>query len=671
MRRKLWKKTIAAFACSAMVVTAFSGCGQTENETNTEIKATEAPADNNTDKPAEETPAPTEAPAATETPAVTETPAATPTPTATPVPTEVPDPVIDLSIVATNPANGFGELTGKTSQEVVAQMGIGYNIGNTLDAKSGANSTPTSHERAWGNPSINQDLIDGIAAAGFTTVRIPTTWESFISKDGNYTINPEYLARVQEVVDYCYAQNLYIILNLHHEGWLENKNMVKDKEKIGLELETVWTQIANYFAEYDQHLIFEGMNEPRLSGTNIEWSGNSEAYQTINYYNQLFANAVRSNGRGHNDERCLMIPGYAASNSASVEKCIAIPTFEGEAVKNIVISVHSYSPYDFCLSTKQSTFDLNNPSDTGQIDQVFASIADEFLSQGIPVVLGETGATGKEDVSQRVNWATYMSRKAVEYGVPIVLWDNGVGGTTNESHKYFERATGELIMPEFVGAMIDNKNNLEWGSAVKANSTDSGSAEPAESTSYVNGDVIYSYPDGLTSVKDWDYTYISGGCSELYFSEGSSIAVVYSGAGEPKMVFDSAELEQWWMPVDATSIEELGDKKVAYFSKESMDAVLQSFGVTAYSQIRNMNFLSANGSITTYEVSVVGGSYSVLFYVNGNNYYLGSDMPADPELEGFKFLGWYSTKDYREGTEYTGGALNGNITVYAKFGLEK
>ena len=563
------------------------------------------------------------------------------------------------------PETGRATLTGKTSSEIVSNMGFGFNIGNSLDATSGRTADVLKHEQAWGNPVISQQLIDGVVAAGFTTIRIPTTWYSFVSTDGKYTIDPAYLARVKEVVDYCYKYDVYIILNLHHEEWINTSKLVTGQEEIAKELGALWAQIADYFADYDQHLIFEGMNEPRLAGTNLEWSGNQEAYNTVNYFNQVFTNAVRSNGKGYNDERCLMIPGYAASNSASVLRTISLPTYNGETVSNLIISTHSYSPYSFCLSADQQTFDLNNSSDTGAIDTVFQSIKTEFLDHGIPVVIGETSATGKTNNQARVNWATYMATKAAEHGVPIVLWDNGAPGTGgSENHCYINRRTGEMADPDFINAMMKAKADTTWGSALN-----NAGSEDTTIASLIGGNIIFTYPEGHTSQKEWDYTYISTPAQDTYFYDGQSVAVVYSGKGSVKMVLDSASLSQWWMPIDPDKVETAGDKNVAYFSTENISKVIKGYGVDKFSQLTNMSFLSCNGSVTTYEVSTVGGSASVVFKVNGSTYHTGTSLPADPNLEHLTFLGWYTTKDYQPGTKYTGEKVDKATTVYAKFEL--
>ena len=309
-----------------------------------------------------------------------------------------------LSPLYEKSAQAAGDLTGKTSVEIVSQMGIGWNLGNTFDATGGNTNDIYSQETSWGNPKVTQELIQAVHDRGFKTIRIPVTWSKFIDKNNGYTIRPEFLARVKEVVDYAYDLDMFIILNLHHESWVNVSTLDTTYVKVGEELEAVWKQIADYFSDYDQHLIFEGMNEPRMAGSSIEWTGNQEAYKAVNYLDQIFAYTVRSSHKGHNDERCLMIPGYAASSSQDILKGISIPSFEGSAVKNIIISVHCYSPYDFCLSDAQMDFDPNNKNHTSAIDSLFKTLEETFLFNDIPVVIGETSASNKDNTDQRENW---------------------------------------------------------------------------------------------------------------------------------------------------------------------------------------------------------------------------------------------------------------------------
>lgn len=648
------RKILCLLLTSVLLISTFTACGNSDS----------TPSANPSQESSQEQ---SSTPAESEPSAPTESDQAQPSEPAKDEIPESSEPAKDETPESSAPTPDPDALTGKTSSEIVANMGFGFNIGNSLDATSGRVSDVLKHEQAWGNPVITQELVDGVVAAGFTTIRIPTTWYSFVSTDGKYTIDPAYLARVKEVVDYCYKHDVYIILNLHHEEWINTSKLVTNQDEIAKEIGALWAQIADYFADYDQHLIFEGMNEPRLAGTNIEWSGNQEAYNTVNYFNQVFANAVRSSGKGYNHERCLMIPGYAASNSASVLRTIYLPTYNGETVNNLIISTHSYSPYSFCLSAEQQNFDLSNPSDTSSIDTVFETIKTEFLDHGIPVVIGETSATGKTNNQARVNWVTYMATKAAEHGVPIVLWDNGAPGTGgSENHCYFNRRTGELADPDFVNAMMKVKSSITWGSAVGNSDTND-----APSDSIVGGDIIFSYPDGHTSQKEWDSTYITTPAQDSYFYEGQSVAVVYEGKGSVKMVLNSASLSQWWMPIDPDKEETVNGKKIAYFSTENIAKVIKGYGVTQFSQLTDMSFLSCNGSVTTYEVSTVGSSATVLYKVNGATYHTGTTLPADPVLKHLSFLGWYTTKDYQPGTEYKGEKVDENTIVYAKFGLEK
>ena len=371
-----------------------------------------------------------------------------------------------ISIIPSTRSKASGDLTGKTANEIVAEMGIGWNLGNTFDATGGNRSNIYSQETSWGNPQVTQELIQKIHDTGFKTIRIPVTWMNQINNfDGAYTINPDFLARVKEVVDYAYELDMYIILNLHHESWLNTSKLSSDYEEIGVKLAAVWNQIADYFADYDQHLIFEGMNEPRLAGTASEWSGNQYAFNAVNYLDQVFAYTIRNNGKGHNDERCLMIPGYAASSSADILKTITLPTYKGETVKNLIISVHCYNPYDFCLSDNMSEFDASNKNHTYSIDTVFKNLEEEFLFYDIPVVMGETGATNTNDNTEaRENWAKYMGQMAYKYGIPIVIWDNGASGHSGgECHAWINRKTCEWNYSSIIKKLFEADDYINWG----------------------------------------------------------------------------------------------------------------------------------------------------------------------------------------------------------------
>lgn len=348
------------------------------------------------------------------------------------------------------------KLTGKSAWEITQMMGKGWNLGNTFDATGGNKNDVYSQETSWGNPKVTKELIDGVKAAGFTTIRIPVTWYKHIDRSNGYKINDAFLDRVNQVVDYAFDNELFVILNLHHENWVNDKNIHENYKEIGKELSAVWNQLADRFAEYDQHLIFESMNEPRAVGKDYEWNGNQACYDAVNYLNQVFVDCIRGNGKGNNPERAIMIPGYAASSNPSVLKSIQIPQYNGKDAENVIISVHCYSPYNFCLSDNQDSFNPKNTQDTADITSLMSNLKSLFLSKGIPVVIGECGATNTRDNDEaRKIWFTYFGDITSEYGIPAVVWDNGAKGNSGgECHNYFVRKTGEMAYPELLSAFI-------------------------------------------------------------------------------------------------------------------------------------------------------------------------------------------------------------------------
>lgn len=329
-----------------------------------------------------------------------------------------------------------------SSMDLVADMKIGWNLGNTLDATGGMG---LSSEWSWGNPKTSEEMIDAILEAGFNVIRIPVTWEGHFGAAPEYKIQEKWLERVKEVVDYAYNKGAYVILNMHHEEW--HTPTEENKEAAATQLAALWTQIAEYFRDYDEHLIFEGLNEPRKKGTSVEWTGDSEGASVINHFMQVFVDTVRATG-GNNTYRHLMITGYAASSSEKMLKKIEVPDD-----KKLIVSVHAYIPYNFALNTS-GTSSWNIDKDTRDIDTLFETIQELFLSKGTPVIIGEFGAMNKENETERVEWATYYLTKAKEYGVPCVWWDNNAFTGDGENFGLFNRRTMEFPYKDLLDAMM-------------------------------------------------------------------------------------------------------------------------------------------------------------------------------------------------------------------------
>ena len=577
-------------------------------------------------------------------------------------------------------------LTGKTSAEITAEMGIGWNLGNTFDATGGNRSDIYSQETSWGNPKVTRELIQAIHDRGFKTIRIPVTWMNHIQKDGGYTINPAFFARVKEVVDYAYELNMYIIINAHHESWINTSKLGVENAgnsadgtpysgyfAIADELSAVWSQIADYFADYDQHLIFEGMNEPRLKGTSIEWTGNSSAYDGVNYLNQVFTYTVRNNGKGHNNERCLMIPGYAASSSADIMKALSIPTYQGEPVNNLIISVHCYSPYDFCLSDNMEDFDSSNKQHTSSIDSVFKNIEELFLFNNLPVVIGETGATNtNNNTKARENWAEYMGKKAYEYGVPIIIWDNGAYGTSGgECHAWINRRTCEWNFPTVIDKLFEAESYIDWGekSSIDKLAYDETSYKPSIS----GGTVIWENNAGTTVSKlgAGSDKIISVPVLKKYIIASFDIAVAYTGESSVRLDFYGESADTTATGVEPYKTEEAFGKKVAYFKFRNISETIRNSDLAMASNVTDMSITSTGEDLTVYEIASVLIDATTT-YVVGSKEYTGTSSFNDgiPSLPGLKFLGWYSSPVYEKGTEFNGKATR-NLTVYAKFALNE
>ncbi len=333
--------------------------------------------------------------------------------------------------------------------ELVKEMRIGWNLGNTLDATG--SSVGVNTEMAWGNPKTTQEMIDAIIDQGFNVIRIPVSWGGHMGGAPEYNILPAWMDRVQEVVDYAYNRGVYVIVNIHHEEW--HFPSEENKDAAAEQLAALWTAIATRFRDYDEHLIFEGMNEPRKIGTSVEWNGgDQEGRDVVNYLDQVFVDAVRATG-GNNTIRNLMVPGYAASSSDTALKGIVLPQDD-----HLIVSVHAYSPYDFALNTSgRSTWD----NDTRDIDHLM-ELADElFLSKGVPVIIGEFGAMNKDNEAERVQWAEYYVGKAREYGIPCIWWDNNAFEGDGENFGLFNRREMTFPYPDLLKALIESAGAKE------------------------------------------------------------------------------------------------------------------------------------------------------------------------------------------------------------------
>ena len=330
-----------------------------------------------------------------------------------------------------------------SSWELVKEMKIGWNLGNTLDA-TGAEGL--NAETSWGNVTTCVEMVTLLKNTGFNVLRVPVSWDKHM--DENYNIDAQWLARVKEVVDYGIDNGMYVILNTHHEEWYfpNEENKEQDIEQ----LTALWSQIAETFKNYDEHLIFEGLNEPRLRDTANEWNGGTdEARQICNEYAKAFYNTVRNSG-GNNAKRHLMITGYAASSQKSCLEAIDLSEFDDK----VIVSVHAYLPYSFALDTK-GTDKFEENTSAVEIDTLFQNLDDLFLSKEIPVIIGEFGSVNKDNLDQRIACAEYYLNQAEYYGVPCIWWDNGATVGSGENFGLMDRTYFTWNFQELVDVLIE------------------------------------------------------------------------------------------------------------------------------------------------------------------------------------------------------------------------
>lgn len=346
--------------------------------------------------------------------------------------------------------NKIKEMRDLTGTQLVQELKIGWNLGNTLDATGGTKDDPLSAETSWGNPKTTEDMIKAVKEKGFNVIRVPVTWTGHLGDAPDYKINEEWLNRVQEVVNYVINNDLYCIINLHHEDW--HFPSYDNLEPAKAELVAIWKQIAARFEGYDEHLIFEGMNEPRMVDTPSEWSGgNPEARDVVNQLNATFVDTIRNSG-GNNPKRCVMIPTYAAATTTNVLSEFVIPEDD-----KVIVSIHAYTPYNFALNAK-GTFDYDPVGDAAQIETLMQTLNQYFLQKGHAVIIGEFGARNKYNTEDRCEWATAYTSAASKVGIPCIWWDNNAFNS-GEAFGLYNRAAMKWEYPEIVDALMKGLEN--------------------------------------------------------------------------------------------------------------------------------------------------------------------------------------------------------------------
>ncbi|MBI9059821.1 MAG: cellulase family glycosylhydrolase [Labilibaculum sp.] len=360
---------------------------------------------------------------------------------------------VDVSIPADNTGVESNAMT------LAGKMIAGWNIGNSMEVPGG--------ETGWGNPVVSKQLIDGVKAAGFNAIRIPCAWDGYITDQEVFKVSDIWFARVKEVVDYCYENEMYAILNIHWDGgWLENNPTSDKQEEVNKEQYALWQQIAVYFRDYDERLLFAGTNEVHADyGT-----PSTENITVQQSFNQSFVDAVRSTG-GKNAYRNLVVQTYN-TNIAHGVNFHEMPT--DEVADRLMLEVHYYDPWDFC-GQEESGFktqwgngytDVSSYGQEDDLNEQFGSMKTNYSDKGIPVILGEYGAMLRADltgdaltthIESRNYYLKTVTHVAKANGMIPFIWDNGATG--NNSFGLFDRSTGNEVHSDAIDAIIEGATN--------------------------------------------------------------------------------------------------------------------------------------------------------------------------------------------------------------------
>jgi len=344
-----------------------------------------------------------------------------------------------------------GGMRDISAVEMSRLMSPGWNLGNSLEATGG--------ETNWGNPLVNQQLLNAVKAAGFKSVRIPASWKQYA--DANDNISATWMARVTEVVNYARNAGLIVVLNVHWDGgWMQPT--YAQQPVANARLKKFWTQIANNFKNYDDNLLFAGTNEVMVDG---DYGTPTVEYQNVqNGFNQVFVDAVRATG-GNNARRHLVVQTFNTNINFGYDYF----TKPIDTVANkMFVEVHYYDPWNFAGNENSNIWqwgaNATNPAVTETwanetyVDAQFQKMKTRFVDAGMPVLMGEYGAILKSEYdpsgTYRKYWTQYVTKAAFQRGIVPVWWDNGY--LSNHQFGLFNRSTGAQGFPDLISAIVNN-----------------------------------------------------------------------------------------------------------------------------------------------------------------------------------------------------------------------
>ncbi len=338
---------------------------------------------------------------------------------------------LTLSMAAGSAAMFTTTAADMTAIELVDDMGNGWNLGNTFDCWGNITWTDQTWT-AWGNKDeyLTEALFTSIKNSGFNSVRIPITWANW-TDSSSFDIDDSYLAKIKTMVDYCYENDMYVIINMHWDWVSDGSQWLNQGSGAKTQFLTMWTEIANYFKDYDNKLVFEDMNEVTFD------------YATLNDFNASFVDTVRATG-GNNADRLLLLAGSNTNQEATCNSQFVVPDDD-----MVAVSIHYYTPPQWCVAEPGASWGYSSTWGTdAEVKAVyddFNEMANYFVTQGVPVIIGEYGVlnyykdaklTDKSAADIANYLKTVASAGLQTTGIATFLWDDSTG-----QHQCFDRAT--------------------------------------------------------------------------------------------------------------------------------------------------------------------------------------------------------------------------------------
>lgn len=429
------------------------------------------------------------------------------------------------------------EMRDISTMELVREMGLGINLGNTFESCGSwiNDSSVTNFETAWGSPVITKEMIEGYADCGFGVVRIPVAWSNMMGED--YTIDPEYMARVKEVVDWTVDSGMYAIVNIHWDGgWWEK--FPTDEQESMYRYERMWNQICDGFEDYDDHVMFESLNEE--GGWDSLWNkynpsntnGKDTSYDLLNRINQKFVDIVRASG-GNNPKRHLLIAGYNTDIQLTCDPLFVMPD---DPENRCAVSVHYYTPAEFCILEEDADWgkartEWGTDADYQQLNSNMNLMKETFIDKGIPVIVGEYGCTTKNKTQENSRkFLTAACEAMYTRGMCPVLWD--ITYSEDHSLSFYDRYTCEMRDPEL-------KNAFAQISGMAVKNTPEISVEDQYNVTY--GDEGFNLNASATG--DGKLTYTSSDDSIVSVDEEGNVTIL--SAGTAVITVSTEETEEY------------------------------------------------------------------------------------------------------------------------------